>query len=94
MTATMIKMDNGYFIPKLNGFDDIQKDVIQVNIDLDKREYQELSYKELKGIAIMERYQDKLDNQIELDSGISEIQKKFRKKYNLKMDLKHYLKVN
>ena len=94
MTATMIKMDNGYFIPKLDGFDDIQKDVIQVNIDLDKREYQELSYKELKGIAIMERYQDKLDNQIELDSDISEIQKKFRKKHNLKMDLKYYLEVN
>jgi len=94
MTATMIKMDNGYFIPKLDGFDDIQKDVIQVNIDLDKREYQELSYKELKGIAIMERYQDKLDNQIELDSDISETQKKFRKKHNLKMDLKYYLEVN
>jgi len=94
MTATMIKMDNGYFIPKLDGFDDIQKDVIQVNIDLDKREYQELSYKELKGIAIMERYQDKLDNQIELDSDISETQKRFRKKHNLKMDLKYYLEVN
>ena len=94
MTATMIKMDNGYFIPKLDGFDDIKKDVIQVNIDLDKREYQELSYKELKGIAIMERYQDKLDNQIELDSDISETQKRFRKKHNLKMDLKYYLEVN
>jgi hypothetical protein len=94
MTATMIKMDNGYFIPKFDAFDDIKKDVIKVNIDLDKEEYDKLSYKELKGIGIMERYYEKLENQIDTDNKISDIQKNFRKKYNLKMDLKHYLKVN
>ena len=91
MTATMIRVEDGFFIPKIDGFDDIKKDVIKVNIDLDKHEYDELSYKELKGIAIMEKYQDKLSNQIEFDSSISDIQKRFREKHNLVMDLNHYL---
>ena len=93
MTATMIKMGNGYYIPKLDGFDDIKKDMIKVNIDLDKQEYNELSYKELKGIAIMERYYEKLDSQIDVDTNISKVQKEFRTKNNLKLDLDSYLKV-
>lgn len=92
MTALMVKMGSGFFIPKLDGFDDIQKDTISVNINLSEEEQSSLSYKELKGIAIMEKYSDKLSNQIEIDSNISDIQKKFRKKNNISMSLETYLK--
>ncbi len=89
----MVRMGSGFFIPKLDGFDDIKKDTIEVNIDLNEKEYQELSYKELKGIAILEKYQEKLKNQIEISSDINEVQKKFRDKHKIKMNLDNYLKV-
>ena len=92
MTATMIKMDNGFFIPKLDGFDDIQKDCIEVNVDLIKEEYDKLSYKELKGISILERYYEKLKNQIEPKTTISDMQKEFRAKNGIVMNLQKYLK--
>ena len=87
MTATMIKMDNGFFIPKLDGFDDIQKDNIKVNVDLAKEEYNHLSYKELKGIAIMERYYEKLENQVEYDNINHKIKEEFQKENNINIDI-------
>ena len=81
MTAIMVKMGDGFFIPKLDGFDDIKKDTITVNIDLTEEEHSLLSYKELKGIAIMERYYEKLKNESEIEVGVSDMQKKFRKEY-------------
>ncbi len=92
MTVTMVKMGDGFFIPKLEGFDDIKKDTISVNIDLADEEHSLLSYKELKGIAIMERYYEKLNNQIEVNTTISDIQKEFRKQHNISMNLEKYLK--
>ena len=91
MTATMIKMGDGFFIPKLEGFDDIHKDTISVNIELTQDEYSRLSYKELKGIAIIELYYEKLSNEIELDNSIDEVQKNFRKKHNINSSLETYL---
>ncbi len=91
MEATMIKMDGGFFIPKLDGFDDIQKDIIKVNINLQQGEVDKLSYKELKGIAILERYYEKLKNQIEANSKIDNIQQEFRKNHNITMTLDEYL---
>jgi len=93
MNAVMVKMGDGFYIPKLEGFDDIQKDTISINVELTEEEYKQLSYKELKGIAIMERYYDKLDNQITINTDITVVQYDFRKKNNLIMDLDHYLKV-
>jgi hypothetical protein len=80
----MIKMGDGFFIPKLDGFDDIQKDTILVNIDLTDEEHSNLSYKELKGIAIMEKYTEKLKDRIDFSGDISEIQEEFRKQNNIK----------
>ncbi len=94
MVATMIKMGNGFFIPKLDGFDDIQKDTINVDINLTEEEYSILSYKELKGIAIMERYGEKLKNQIDYDRDISDIQKEFRRENNLRGSLEEFLQEN
>ncbi len=90
----MIKMGNGFFIPKLDGFDDIQKDTINVDINLTEEEYSILSYKELKGIAIMERYGEKLKNQIDYDRDISDIQKEFRRENNLRGSLEEFLQEN
>jgi hypothetical protein len=92
MTATMIRVDDGFFIPKLEGFDDIKKDCIKVNVDLLEEEYNNLSYKELKGISIMERYYKKLENQIESSVKLTKIQKEFRIKNNIVMNLEKYLK--
>ena len=61
------------FIPKLNGFDDIKSDTIEVNIELKDN----LDYKELKNIAILEKSQNKLKNQIEVDMNITQIQQNF-----------------
>ncbi len=94
MTATMVKMGDGFFIPKLEGFDDIKKDTITVTIDLAEDEHKSLSYKELKGIAIMERYYEKLSNQIEADDTVSEMQKRFRKNHTISMNLEEYLNGN
>jgi hypothetical protein len=93
MTTTMVRMGSGFFIPKLDGFDDIKKDTIEVDIELNQREHKRLSYKELKRIAIIQRYQERLKNQIEIDSTISLIQKNFRDKHKIKMNLDSYLKV-
>lgn len=93
MTALMVKMGDGFYIPKLDGFDDIKKDTISVNIDLSEEEHNNLSYKELKGIAIMERYYEKRANEIEPDTNMSDTQIRFRKKYNLNMNLDEYLEV-
>lgn len=94
MVTTMIKMGDGFFIPKLDGFDDIQKDTINVDINLTEEEYNTLSYKELKGIAIMERYSEKLKNQIDFDRDISDIQKEFRRENNLRGSLEEFLQEN
>jgi len=94
MTTTIIKMDDGFFIPKLDGFDDINKDVLSVNIDLAQEEVDSLSYKELKGIATLERYHDKLENQIATDNTISDIQKEFRKEHHINKTLDEYLQEN
>jgi len=91
MKATIIRMGEGFFIPKLDGFDDIQKDIIDVNIDLQKDEVDKLSYKELRGIAILENYYEKLQNQIEISNNITDIQKEFREKNSITMTLDEYL---
>jgi len=93
MTATMIKMSDGFFIPKLDGFDDIQKEMIEVNIELQKSEVDSLSYKELRGIAILERYHQKLKNQIQTNTNtnMSDIQQAFRKKHKISITLEEYL---
>jgi len=93
MTALMVKMGDGFYIPKLDGFDDIKKDTISVNIDLSEDESNYLSYKELKGIAIMEKYYEKLKNDIDVTPNLSEAHIKFRKMHNIGIDLEEYLKA-
>ena len=93
MTALMVKMGDGFYIPKLDGYDDIKKDTISVTIDLSEEEYRSLSYKELKGIAIMERYYEKQKNEIETDTALTQDQIAFRKKHRIDMNLDDYLRA-
>lgn len=92
MTVLMVRMGDGFYIPKLDGFDDIKKDTVTVNINLVEDESKQLSYKELKGIATMERYYEKLENQISTENYPTAKQKEFRKKYHLTKSLEDYLK--
>ena len=86
MVTTMIKTDRGFYIPKIDGFDDIKDDVIEVEIKiLNKNSYKE----ELKD-AIIERYEDKRKNQIDLKID-PVLVKEFRKKYNLHNSLEEFL---
>jgi len=86
MIATMIKVDSGFYIPKLDGFDDIKEDVIEVEIKiLNKNSYK----KQLKDV-IVEKYEEKRKNQInsKIDPALVE---EFRKKYNLHNSLEEFL---
>ena len=56
MITKAIKMNNGLFIPHIGAFDDIKKDVIELEIEITAKESSKLDYKELRGFAIMERY--------------------------------------
>ena len=59
MQAQAVKLDQGWFIKYLPGFDDIKRDVISVDIELSAQEFRDLDYKEIRGVAIMERYYEK-----------------------------------
>jgi len=86
MIATMIKVDSGFYIPKLDVFDDIKEDVIEVEIKiLNKNSYK----KQLKDV-IVEKYEEKRKNQInsKIDPALVE---EFRKKYNLHNSLEEFL---
>ena len=88
MTATMIKMDNGFFIPKIDGYES-KTDVIDINIEIIKDDYENL-YKKQMIDAVTEHYEKKRKNQIE--SNIDpKIVSEFRKKHNLPKTLESFL---
>ena len=59
MHTQMVRLQNGWYIPDLPGFDDIRDDAVAVSVELDHQELMQRDYKELRGIAIVERYQEK-----------------------------------
>lgn len=59
MHTQMVRLQHGWFIPDLPGFDDIRDDAVAVSVELDHPEFMQRDYKELRGIAIVERYQEK-----------------------------------
>jgi len=88
MTAIMIKMENGYFIPKIDGFES-KSDMIDINIEIIKDNYENL-YKKQLGDAISEHYENKRENQVasHIDPVLLE---EFRRKHNLEKSLKSFL---
>ncbi len=81
MTAIMKKMDNGFFIENIEGFESMD-DVVEVNIDIidDKSAV----YKKQMIDAVSEHYEEKRKNQIAFRTN-AEIVEKFRKKHNITM---------
>ena len=83
MIAQAVRLNKGWYIPSLQGIDDIKKDVVQIEVDLASEEFGELNYKDLKGIAIMERYLEKQSRE-DITHHILESQSILREKIGLK----------
>ena len=83
MQAQAVKLDQGWFIKNLPGFEEIKSDVINIEVDLADNEFHTLDYKELRGIAIMERYFEKRQRETLDSQNIIDIQKKFREQFSI-----------
>jgi len=83
MKAHAIKYKDGWFIRDLPGFEAIQSNVISLNVDLSESQWNEMGYKELKGVTIMERYAEKKSREVSFDAEISDIQREFRRKFEI-----------
>ena len=80
MHTQMVRLQNGWYIPDLPGFDDIRDDAVAVSVELDHQELMQRDYKELRGIAIVERYQEKTTQEDaipELIEGRDEFRQRF-----------------
>lgn len=78
----MVRLKNGWFIPDLPGFDDIRNDAVAVSIELDQPEFMQRDYKELRGIAILERYQQKMAREDAIPE-VVEDREAFRQRFGL-----------
>jgi len=83
MQVQAIKQGDSWLIPHLPGFENIKSDVVTVNIDLADDAWRSFDYKELKGIAIMERYDEKKQREIKPKRTNDDIRDKFRKTFNI-----------
>lgn len=81
MQIQAIKLNQGWFIKNLPGFEEIKSDVIDIDVDLTLSQSCRLDYKELKGIAIMERYFEKRQREIQESINITDLQEKFRQQF-------------
>jgi len=90
MIVKMIKTEKGFLIPDLKGFDNINKEIITVDIKIKEN----FSYKELKEVAILEKFKEKQKRLIDFSKNISEMQKEFRKKIGYRnMSLDELLEI-
>jgi len=93
MQAHAIKYKDGWFIRDLPGFEEIKSNVISLNVDLTETEWGEMDYKELKGVAIMERYAEKQSRETPPSYQVSDIQKEFKNHFKLnECSLKEWLR--
>ncbi|NOT85553.1 MAG: hypothetical protein HOP02_12420 [Methylococcaceae bacterium] len=83
MQVQAVKLDQGWFIKDLPGFEEIKTDVINIDVDLAANQFHSLDYKELRGIAIMERYFEKRQREIQEPKNIMGLQEKFREKFGI-----------
>lgn len=83
MQVQAVKLDQGWFIKDLPGFEEIKTDVINLDVDLAPNQFHSLDYKELRGIAIMERYFEKRQREIQESKNITDLQAKFRKQFGI-----------
>ncbi|MBF0232145.1 MAG: hypothetical protein HQK65_03800 [Desulfamplus sp.] len=84
MQVHAVKLNQGWFIKDLPGFEDIKTDVINISVDLASSQFDNLDYKELRGISIMERYFEKRERETESSKNINDLQIKFREQFAIK----------
>ena len=77
MQVQAVKLDQGWFIKDLPGFEEIKTDVIDIDVDLTPNQFHSLDYKELRGIAIMERYFEKRQRETQESKNKTDLQKKW-----------------
>ena len=70
MHAQMVRLKNSWYIPDLPGFDEIRDNTVIVSVELDRHESMKRDYKELRGIAILERYQEKTAREDDIHKAI------------------------
>lgn len=83
MQAQAVKLNEGWFIKYLPGFDDIKRDVISVDIALSAQEFRDFDYKEIRGVAIMERYYEKQQRETIEPLRSGDFRAAFRKQFGI-----------
>jgi hypothetical protein len=83
MQVQAVKLNQGWFIKDLPDFEKIKSDVIDIEVDLTPGQFQCLDYKEIKGIAIMERYFEKRQREVHETKNITDLQTEFREQFCL-----------
>jgi hypothetical protein len=83
MQVQAVKLDQGWFIKDLPGFEEIKTDVIDIDVDLTPNQFHSLDYKELRCIVIMERYFEKRQRESQESKNITDLQATFRKKFDV-----------
>ena len=87
MQVQAVKLDQGWFIKDLPGFEEIKTDVIDIDVDLTPNQFHSLDYKELRGIVIMERYFEKRQRESQESKNITDLQTTFRKQFDISSSL-------
>jgi hypothetical protein len=83
MQVQAIKLDQGWFIKELPGFEEIKTDTINIDVNLTPNQLLSLDYKESIGIAIMKRYYEKRQRENHESKNIADLQAKFRKQFSI-----------
>ena len=83
MQVQAVKLDKGWFIKELPGYEEVKAEVIDIEIELSPRQTTNLDYKELRGINIMERYFEKRQRETISRKDITELQQQFQKKFGI-----------
>lgn len=80
MKTQAVRTINGWYLRDVPGFEDIHSNTVEVDVKLSAGESTRRDYKELRGIAIMERYLEKEERSEPVRQG-SESRDAFRKIY-------------
>ncbi len=83
MQVQAVKLDQGWYIKNIPGFEDVKSDVIDIEIELTHNQNTNLDYKELSGISIMERYFEKRQRESQSKKDTTDIQEKFQNRFDI-----------
>jgi len=83
MQAHAIKYKDGWFIRDLPELDTVESHVISLTVDLSEEQCHEMGYKELQGVALMERYAEKRSREVPFNHEITDIQRQLRKTFDI-----------